>query len=304
MTTTARGTLLIATLALVWGSNFLWIKVALDAFSPIQLTAARMALGALVLMVVIAVRRETLPRGVVVWTHLVVAALVANVIPYLLFAVGETRVDSGIAGALNATTPLWTLIFAFAIRRSTRLRILQVVGLVLGFAGSVLIFTPWNAGSVDTLGALYCLLAALSYGISYLYMSRYLTLRNLGPTVLSTSQLIAASVLTIAILPLDSAGTPTFSVSSWLALAILGVIGTGLAYVINYALIRTEGAVGASVVTYLVPVASVVLGLLILSESVPRLSLLGVATILVGVYLSRRSTSTDGSGGHVSGETA
>jgi drug/metabolite transporter (DMT)-like permease len=288
MTTSARGILLVATLALVWGSNFLWIKVALDAFSPTQLTAARMVLGALVLLVVIAIRREALPRGVGVWAHLVVAALVANVIPYLLFAVGETRVDSGIAGALNATTPLWTLVLAYVVRRSTRLRPLQVVGMVLGFAGSLLIFMPWDAGSVDTLGALYCLLAALSYGISYLYMSRYLTPRNLSPTVLSTSQLIAASILTAGALPFDSAGTPTWSVGPWLALAILGVIGTGLAYVINYALIRTEGPVGASVVTYLVPVASVALGFLALGETVPPLSLLGVATILVGVRLSRR----------------
>lgn len=288
MTTSTRGTLLIATLALVWGSNFLWIKVALESFSPTQLTAARMILGALVLLVVIAVRREALPRGVVVWAHLVVAALVANVIPYLLFAVGETRVDSGIAGALNATTPLWTLALAFAVRQSARLRLSQVVGLVLGFLGSLLIFTPWDVGSVDTRGALYCLLAALSYGISYLYMSHFLTPRNLSPTLLSASQLIAASVLTGAALPLDTAGFPTWSLGPWLALAILGVIGTGLAYVINYALIRTEGPVGASIVTYLVPVASVTFGFLVLDETVPLLSFLGVATILVGVHLSQK----------------
>lgn len=290
MTTSTRGTLLIATLALVWGSNFLWIKVALDAFSPIQLTTARMVLGALVLLVVIAIHRDKMPRGFTVWAHLVVAALVANVIPYLLFAVGETRVDSGIAGALNATTPLWTLALAFAVRQTTRLHLLQVAGLVLGFVGSLLIFTPWNTGSVDTLGALYCLLAALSYGISYLYMSRYLTPRNLSPTALSTSQLLAASVLTAATLPFDPSGAPTWSFGPWFALAVLGVVGTGLAYVINYALIRTEGPVGASVVTYLVPVASVALGYMALDETAPLLSLLGVATIFVGVRLSRRRT--------------
>ena len=175
MRTSVRGPLLIATLALVWGSNFLWIKVALDAFSPIQLTVARMVLGALVLLAVVAIRRDRLPADLPTWGHLFVAALVANAAPYLLFAMGETRVDSGIAGALNATTPLWTLALAFLVRQSTRLNGLQVLGLVLGFLGSLLIFTPWDAGSVDTLGALFCLLAALSYGISYLYMSKYLT---------------------------------------------------------------------------------------------------------------------------------
>jgi drug/metabolite transporter (DMT)-like permease len=286
--TSARGTLLIATLALVWGSNFLWIKIALEAFSPVQLTAARMILGALVLVAVITIRRDKLPRDLATWGHLFVAALVANVAPYLLFALGETRVESGIAGALNATTPLWTLALAFAVRQSRQLRWLQVAGLALGFVGSLLIFTPWDTGSVDTLGALYCLLAALSYAISYLYMSRYLTPRDLTPTVLSTGQLIAASVLTAATLPLDPAGLPVWSARPYLALAVLGAIGTGLAYIINYALIRTEGPVGASVVTYLIPVASVGLGVLVLSESVPPLSLAGVSAILVGIWISRR----------------
>ncbi len=288
MRTSVRGPLLIATLALVWGSNFLWIKVALEAFSPIQLTVARMVLGALVLLAVVAIRRDKLPADLPTWGHLFVAALVANAAPYLLFALGETRVDSGIAGALNATTPLWTLALAFLVRQSSRLSGLQVLGLVLGFLGSLLIFTPWDAGSVDTLGALFCLLAALSYGISYLYMSKYLTPKNLTPTVLSTSQLIAASVLTALTLPLDSAGTPKWSWVPWLSLAILGVLGTGLAYIINYALIKTEGPVGASVVTYLVPVASVAFGVAFLNESVPLLSLVGVAVILLGVWASRR----------------
>jgi drug/metabolite transporter (DMT)-like permease len=291
--TSVRGPLLIGTLALVWGSNFLWIKVALDAFSPIQLTVARMVLGALVLLAVVAIRRDKLPADLSTWGHLFVAALVANAVPYLLFALGETRVDSGIAGALNATTPLWTLALAFLVRQSSRLSGLQVLGLVLGFLGSLLIFTPWDAGSVDTLGALFCLLAALSYGVSYLYMSKYLTPKNLTPTVLSTSQLIAASVLTALTLPLDTAGAPKWSWVPWLSLAILGVLGTGLAYIINYALIRTEGPVGASVVTYLVPVASVAFGVAFLSESVPLLSLLGVAVILLGVWASRRRPSGD-----------
>jgi drug/metabolite transporter (DMT)-like permease len=209
--TSTRGALLIATLALVWGSNLLWIKIALESFSPVQLTATRMILGALVLLAVAAIRRGKLPRDLVTWGHLSVAALVANVAPYLLFALGETRVDSGIAGALNATTPLWTLTLAFLVHQTNRLGVSQATGLVFGFVGSLLIFTPWEAGSVDTQGAF-----------------------------------------------------------------------------VNYALIRTEGPVGASVVTYLGPVASVVLGFLVLDESVPFLSVLGVATILVGVRLSRR----------------
>jgi drug/metabolite transporter (DMT)-like permease len=285
--TSARGTLLIATLALVWGSNFLWIKIALEAFSPIQLTAARMILGALVLLAVITIRRDKLPRDWPTWGHLFVAALVANVAPYLLFALGETRVDSGIAGSLNATTPLWTLALTYAASRKKRLGGAQLVGLILGFAGCLLIFTPWNAGSVDILGALYCLLAALSYAVSYLYMGRYLTPKNLTPTVLSTSQIVAASILTAATLPLDTAHPPTWSFGPWIALAVLGILGTGLAYVINYALIRTEGPIGASIVTYLIPVTSLTLGFLVLHEVVTLSFVAGAGVVLFGVWMAR-----------------
>lgn len=285
--TSGRGSLLIALLALLWGSNFLWIKVSLGAFSPIQLTAGRMVLGAVVLLGVVAATRQRLPRDVTTWAHLTVAALVANAVPYLLFALGETRVDSNIAGALNATTPLFTLVLAFAVGQAGALGARQVAGLVLGFVGSLLIVTPWDAANVDTWGALACLAAALSYAVSYLYMSRYLTPRDITPTVLSTGQLVAASVLTAAALPFDPAPPPTWSPGPWAALLILGVLGTGTAYVINYALIRSEGAVGASVVTYLVPVASVVLGFLVLAEPIPATLVIGVVVVLAGVHLTR-----------------
>jgi drug/metabolite transporter (DMT)-like permease len=282
-----RGSLLIVSLALVWGANFLWIKIGLAAFGPFQLTFGRIVLGAVLLLVVVAVRRERLPRDAATWGHLTVAAFVGNTAPYTFFALGELRVDSGIAGSLNATTPLWTLVLGLLTRQVARLGAARAAGLLLGFGGCLLIFTPWDAGAVDPLGALYCLLAALSYGISYLYMSRYLAARRLTPTVLSASQLLAACVLSAATLPLDHAAVPAWSAGPWVALLLLGVLGSGLAYVINYALIRTEGAVGASVVTYLIPIASLGLGFLVLDEAVPLLSLAGVAAILVGVRASR-----------------
>lgn len=95
----------IALLALIWGSSFLWIKLALRGLSPVEVTLDRLVLGAGVLFVVVAVRRQTLPRGAVVWMHIVIAALFANAAPYLLFALGEQHVASSTAGMLNATTP-------------------------------------------------------------------------------------------------------------------------------------------------------------------------------------------------------
>ena len=95
----------LALLALLWGSSFLWIKLALDGLSPVQLVLARLALGAAILVLVVRLRRLRLPHDKITWLHLTVAALVGNAIPYLLFAIGEQTVSSSLAGALNATTP-------------------------------------------------------------------------------------------------------------------------------------------------------------------------------------------------------
>jgi len=112
----------LAALALLWGSNFLWIKLALRGFAPAQLVFVRLALGALVLTVFLRARGDHLPRGRAVWAHLTLAAIFACVVPYLLFAYGEQRVDSSIAGLLNATTPLWTALIAMLLLKYMQLR--------------------------------------------------------------------------------------------------------------------------------------------------------------------------------------
>src|SRR5690349_21278060 len=128
----------LAGLALLWGSNFLWIKLADESFSPVQVTLLRLVLGALVLVAVVRSQRLHLPADRATWLHLTVAALVGNALPYWLFAVGEQHVSSSLAGALNATTPLWTLCFALASRTEQRLPRAGMAGLVVGFAGALI----------------------------------------------------------------------------------------------------------------------------------------------------------------------
>jgi drug/metabolite transporter (DMT)-like permease len=150
----------LALLALLWGSSFLWIKLALDGLSPVQLVLVRLALGAAVLVLVVRVRWLRLPRDRATWLRLTVAALIGNAIPYLLFAIGEQTVSSSLAGALNATTPLWTLGIGLAARTERQVTPLRVVGLLVGFAG---VLAPWNApGHGAVVGALACLGAAAS----------------------------------------------------------------------------------------------------------------------------------------------
>lgn len=291
-----RGALLIGALALLWGSNFAWIKVSLDAFTPAQLTFGRMLLGALVLGAVLIVQGQTVPRDRATWAHLVVAALVANALPYLLFALGETRVDSSIAGVTNATTPLWTLALVVALHQGEPVTTRRVAGFLLGLLGCVVLLAPWNAGTVDPFGALACLGAAFSYAVGFVYMARYLTPRALTPIVLSTAQLIAATgwtLLALALAP-NPGPAPTSKAGPWLALIVLGVLGTGAAYVINYALIRAEGAAGASLVIYLLPLVSITFGAALLAEPLTANLVAGGLIILAGVALSRRAPQEGG----------
>ncbi|MGH3938201.1 MAG: DMT family transporter [Pseudonocardiaceae bacterium] len=286
--TPIRSSLVIVALALFWGANFLWIALALRGFTPVQLTFGRMILGAAVLLPIVVLRRDHLPRDVGTWAHLAVAGLVASSAPYLLFALAETRISSGAAGTLNVTTPLWTLALAVALRQELRPTPAQTAGFLLGFFGCLVMFSPWQGGGLDVLGGAYCLAAALSYAISYVYMRRYLTPRNLSPLTLSASQLLTATAWIAPALPFAPAPDTTApGLLPWTALLILGLLGTGIAYVINYALIRSEGASGASVVTYLVPIVALTLGTAVAAEPLSASLVAGAALVLIGVVLSR-----------------
>jgi drug/metabolite transporter (DMT)-like permease len=281
----------IALLALIWGSAFLWIKLADRGFSPVEVTLARLALGAAVLFAVVLARRDQVPRSARIWAHIAVVALFANAAPYLLFAVAEQSVNSSTAGIINATTPLWTVVLALAVRHQKAVTSWQAAVLILGFVGAVLIFTPWTtAAGLTSAGALECLAASISYAVSYIYMDKFLARRGIGSVVLSACQLAAASVMLAVALAVIGVPTPDVTAVSVAAIAVLGVIGTGFAYVLNYQIITSQGATIASTVTYLLPVVAIVLGVLVLGESITAAALAGIALVLAGVALTRRRT--------------
>jgi len=287
-----RGSILrLATLALLWGSSFLWIKIALRGLSPVQLTLARLALGAAVLLIITHARRLALPRDRLTWTHLAVAALLANALPYYLFGLGEQTVPSSLAGALNATTPLWTLAIGAAAGTERDLSARRVGGLLLGFTGATLILAPWNgAGTGSLTGALACLAASLCYGISYVYMGHNLSRRGIPPLVLSAAQLTAATAWLALATPIAGRQPVHLRADALAATAILGVLGTGLAYLLNYRLITDDGPTIASTVTYLLPAVSVTLGILTLGEPLTWHLTVGTLTVLAGTALTARTT--------------
>jgi drug/metabolite transporter (DMT)-like permease len=287
-----RTTGLIAALALLWGSGFFWIALSLDGLTPIQLTFARLALGALVLVPIVLVRRLPRPTGRTMWLHLAVSALIANAIPYTLFAVAQQTVPSSTAGVINATTPLWTAILAGITHTGDRLTTRRGIGVILGFIGAIVVFEPWNRLAGGGFGGvLACIGAAASYGLAYVYQARFLTNRGLSPLTLTAMQLLIATGILALALPFSGA-TPTPPALAVTAILILGIIGTGLALIINFTLVASEGATAASVVTYLVPAVALALGILVLGEPA-RLTLpLGGLLILTGVALTRSRPSS------------
>jgi drug/metabolite transporter (DMT)-like permease len=283
--TTAR----IALLAVLWGSGFLWIKLAIRGLSPVEVTLTRLILGSAVLFALVGVRRGSLPRAPMIWLHIAVAALFANSVPYLLFAVGEQHVASSTAGMLNATTPLWTVVVALTTRHQRAITVRQAAGLVIGFGGAVLVFSPWrSSGELASVGAIECVAAAASYGIGFVYMDRFLARRGISPVTLSACQLLAASAFLAIALGWSGAPAPRLDAAVIVSMTVLGLTGTGVAYVLNYQIITREGATVASTVTYLMPAVAIALGVVILSEPITVLVLAGIGLILAGVALTRQ----------------
>jgi drug/metabolite transporter (DMT)-like permease len=284
-------------LALLWGSNFLLIAVALDAFSPLQIMASRLGLGAAALLIILLLSGQRLPTGLGVWKHLLFAAAVGNVVPYYLFAWAEQTVASSLAGVLNATTPLFTLAIAVASRQEARVTIDRVAGLAIGFLGVVVIMAPWQAGALGSLaGQLGVLLASTCYGVVFVYQRRFLTGRGTPPLALAAGQTFAATVLVSLATPVIVATPVEWSLTPLLSLLFLGTLGTGVAYAINFRLIQDEGATNASTVTYLLPVVAVVLGALFLAEEITVNVLAGTLVVFVGIALTQQRLRLPGVG--------
>ncbi|OXM42489.1 DMT family transporter [Amycolatopsis alba] len=290
----------IGLLALLWGSTFLWIKISLRGFTAIQVTFLRMVIGAAFLLAVIwLLRRRRASSGALPWRHILVSAALANAIPYLLFTLAEKEISSSSAGVINATTPMWTFLAAWAFTRGRRDHdVRQLPGLVLGFLGCVLIFSPWEKDSgMMTWGGLECLVGSLFLGVSYVYMSRFLAGRGISPLVLSAGQLSAAGALLAPALAVEGAPILELRADALVALAILGFFGTGAAYILNYRIITDDGTVRASTVTYLLPVVSIVLGATVLGERPTPTMLIGVVAVLAGVALTRLKNRDNDPGG-------
>jgi drug/metabolite transporter (DMT)-like permease len=274
-------------LSAIWGSSFLFIKVGDRAFAPLQVALARCLLGAATLLLLVALRRERLPRGRKVWIHLFVIAVLFNSVPFALFAFGETKVSSVVAGIWNGTTPLNTLLVVLAVLPEERPTRQRVLGLLVGFAGVLVVLGPWTGLGGRLVGNLACFGAAACYGLGFPYTRRFLAGRSESAVSLSAGQVLCGAAQLALITPFLTSAPRGVPVDAALSLAALGVGGTGIAYVLNYDVIRRAGATIASTVAYLIPIWSTVLGVVVLGESLSWNQPVGAVLVLGGVALSQ-----------------
>ena len=280
-------------LALISGTSFLFIKVAVRDLHPLYVTFGRVAIAAAVLLGVLVARRERLHRDRRDWGHVVVAAGSGLVLPFTLFGYAEQHTSSALAGIWNATTPLFVLPLAAFVFRTERFTARSATGLIVGFVGVLVVLGVWGS-SGNRLGQLLCLVAASGYGIAIPYQKRLLN--NDAPVATATAQLVVAAVPLGVIAPLV-AGRPAVTLAAGLSVLVLGVLGTAAGFLLSLHNIRRLGATGAATVTHLIPVVAVAAGVLVLGERLSWYQPLGALIVLIGVASQSRRVNPSGPDG-------
>jgi drug/metabolite transporter (DMT)-like permease len=279
-------------LALIWGASFLFIKVAVKDgdMSPTTLVLIRVVSAAVTLGLIFAVtNRNPFPPG----TRrrlpaFAVMAVFSSAFPWLAFGIGELYISSALASILNATTPLWTAVFAYWVTPAERPSPVNYLGVAVGFAGTAIIVAPQlltNSLHAGALGTLIIMAAAVSYAASALFQRRRLA--GVSPLLASLWQM---AIGTLVMLPL---ATPTlratrFHFASMASALVLGVGGSAIAYVLYYYILNTLGATRATTVVFLLPATAVLWGATILHEEITLPILAGMAVILLGVFFTSR----------------
>lgn len=279
-------------LSIIWGSSFALIKLAVDdGVPPLWVALLRCLFGTLALLVVCAVQRVRLPRAPTTWGHAAVVAALLNAAPFALFAVGEQYVSSVLAGVINATTPLMTLIFVLLLVTGEQVTARRSLGLLLGFAGVLCILGVWRGMADGTLaGGLACLGATACYGAGFAYTRRFFSGRAEAAAALSAAQIGTATVQLGMVAAVTGTAPTLPGPAAAIGLVVLGAIGTGYAFLLNLQVIRAAGPTVASTVTYVAPIWSTVIGAVLLNEPVGWNTLVGGVLVVLGVLASRAHT--------------
>ncbi|WP_459300141.1 DMT family transporter [Arthrobacter sp. TMN-49] len=278
--------------AVVWGASFLFIKVAVGGLSPAQVVLGRLLFGAIVLAAIMVTTRRRWPRGIRVWAHLTAIGAIMCVIPFLLFSWAAQYLPAGLSSIFNATTPIATMVVALAILPDERLTRIKTAGIFLAAAGVVLIAAPWNAVA-DTAHPMFiwaqlaCLGGTACYGLGFSYTRRFLRGYNYDAITVSASQIGAGAIIMLALTPFIGTGPVALTPAIVSSVVILGGVGTGIAYIWYTNVINAWGATIASTVTYLTPISGVLLGVLVLGETVHVNQVVGGAVVVFGILVGQ-----------------
>ena len=273
---------LLLALSLLWGGSFLFVGIAVKDLPPFTIVLLRVAIAALALNLTLRLIGIALPRDGSSWRAFLGMGLLNNAIPFSLIAWGQTHITSGLAAILNATTPLFTVLVAHCLTADDRLTRSRVLGLLIGFAGIVLLIGPEALRGLggDVLAQCAVLGAAGSYACAGVFGRRFKRM-GIPPLATAAGQVTASTLLLLPlVLVVDRPWTLALpDAQVWAALIGLALLSTALAYVLYFRILAAAGAVNLLLVTFLIPPSAILLGTAVLKESLQATDLLGMALI-------------------------
>ncbi len=278
--------LLLLCLILLWGTSFLFTALAVETIDPLSIVFCRVFIGAVVLTVYLYVRQKRLPNSFVSWLIFLLFGLAGNLIPFFLIAWGQQTIESGLAGMIMAVMPMITMLLAHYFIEGENLNAFKIVGFLLGITGVAILLGPVFKGTqLETLSGIAIFIAACSYAANTILVRR---LPRFDPVVAGAGVLIAASLALFA--PwwvLTNPVSIEVSTTSLIAVIWLGIGPTGIATIILFDVIDRAGPTFLSTINYLIPVVAFISGIMFLNEPLSWVSLLALAIILTGIYLTR-----------------
>ena len=280
-------------LASLWGPAFLWTSIALQDISPITLVSCRIGIGSLILLLILSLRNISL-RCVspTLWGHSFVLGFFNNGFPFLCFAEAVRHIPISLAGLINGSTPIFTILLANIFLADERLSRHRIIGLLLGLSGFLLIVFPQFLSQNETTYSLYGVAmgfaGAASYAVGIIYAKRFAT--QAPPLVMPTLQLLSSLVylIPLALLLEEVNALWTASSKTWLSLSLLACFSTSLAFMMFYRIVKTYGATPLAMVTYLLPIFGTLLGFFFLNEQMNLIFWLAAGLILGGVFVVNR----------------
>lgn len=298
---TRKHAALFLALSAIWGSSYMFIKLGLvGGFEPFTLVAVRLLLGAVLMAVVMRRQGLSLPRERSLILSLAFLGFLNNFIPFSLITWGEQYIDSNLAAILNSTTPLFAVILAHFFLADERLTWRRAAGVFLGFIGVVILFAPdlvLGTGANRLWGQIAVVIAAMGYAASTVFGRR--RLRGVPPPVSSTLQLSFAFLWTLGpALVIDRPWHLQPTALAWFSVIWLGLLSTGLAYLLYFTLLHAIGATPTTMVTYVIPLFAVLFGVVLLNEPLRWTQPLALATIFAGVWLANRRGASRPLTGH------